>query len=339
MRQITVVAPGKLEWREVDAPRVEASGEAIIEPVAVANCDLDPAFIRGIVPVQGSFAFGHEGIGRVVDAGDAVTVAKPGDVVAVPFQITCGMCRACVRGATASCSGVEPRMAMYGMAPLARKEWGGLLSDQVRVPYADAMLVPVPAGVDPVAAASISDNLPDAWRTVGPQLEQFPGASVLIIGGGALSVGLYATAIARTFGAEVTYVDADEHRGAIARSLGASVIVAETYPRKVGSHLITVHASADPEGLYCALRSTAGDGVCTSVGIFNPETPMPLFEMYSRNVTFIIGRVSARPAMPRLLGLIASGALRPQLVTTRVVKGDEAPEALLEPFTKLIFVP
>jgi hypothetical protein len=78
---------------------------------------------------------------------------------------------------------------------------------------------------------------------------------------------------------------------------------------KVGSHLITVHAGADPDGLYCAPRSTAGDGVGTSGGIFNPETPMPLFEMYSRNVTFARECVSAdtRAAQPDRVRTLEAG--------------------------------
>jgi hypothetical protein len=34
----------------------------------------------------------------------------------------------------------------------------------VRVPFADAMLVRLPGGIDPRAVASVADNVPDAWR-------------------------------------------------------------------------------------------------------------------------------------------------------------------------------
>ena len=52
-------------------------------------------------------------------------------------------------------------MAMYGMVPLAGLDGGGFMADLVLVPYADAMLLPVPETIDPVAIASISDNIPD----------------------------------------------------------------------------------------------------------------------------------------------------------------------------------
>ncbi len=338
MRQLTFISPGKLEWQDVPEPALQGPGEAIVAPVAVATCDLDPAFVRGLVPVEGPFAFGHECVARVVQTSDDVTSVRPGDLVAVPFQITCGECAPCRRGDTAACDGVEPRMAMYGMAPLARREWGGALSDRVRVPYANAMLAPLPSGIDPTAVASISDNLPDAWRTVGPQLDRFPDASVLVVAGGAPSIGLYSVAIARALGAAVTYVDSNVDRLSLAASLGADV-VDEAYPRRQGRHLITVDASASPDGLACAIRSTAGGGVCTSVGIYYGDVPLPLLEMYTNTITFVTGRVSARPAMPRILDLVASGSLKPELVTTSVVNWTEAAHALNEPFTKLVMVP
>lgn len=336
MRQLTFIGPGKLEWRDVADPLVESPGEAIVAPVAVATCDLDPVMIRGLLPLEGPFAFGHEAVARVVEIGEAVTVAKPGDLVVVPFQISCGECAPCRRGHTASCDGVKPRLAMYGMAPLAGgRDWGGMLSERVRVPFADAMLVPLPEGIDPVTVASAADNIPDGWRAVVPPLEAFPEASVLVVGGATLSIALYAVAIARALGAEVHYIDRDPDRLALASSFGAQILDGPP-PERYGRHLVTVDGSASVEGLQCALRSTAGSGICTTVGSFQNDVPIPLFEMYSTNVTFEVGRVHARPVIPKVLDLVASGTLHPEVITTSVVAYDDVAEALLEPFTKLV---
>jgi alcohol dehydrogenase len=219
---------------------------------------------------------------------------------------------------------------MYGFGAVGG-DWGGFLSDLVRVPWADHMLVPLPQGLDPAAVASASDNIPDAWRTVGPPLEREPGARVLIVGGaGAGSIGLYAAAIARALGSEgVTYVDADAGRRATAEGFGAEAL--EPGPERLGPFAITVDASGDPAGLGLALSSTAPDGVCTSTAIyFGEPVPMPLFEMYLKIVTFETGRVHARPAIPAVLELAAGDGFRPQDVTTRVVAWDDVPAALLE---------
>src|SRR5439155_3622826 len=166
MRQVTFVEPGRLEWQDVPAPRLEDSTDALVRPVAMATCDIDWAIVRGVAPLPGPFAFGHEFVAEVVQVGDEVNSVSVGALVVVPFQIACGSCRRCLAGLTGSCENF-PRLASYGLAPFSR-EWGGALSDVVRVPCADHMLVTLPTGIDPVAVASLSDNIPDGWRTVGP---------------------------------------------------------------------------------------------------------------------------------------------------------------------------
>src|SRR6202043_145456 len=167
----------------------------------------------------------HEGIAEVVAVGEAVRDIRVGDRVVAPFQISCGNCRECRRGVTGSCGSV-PLMAMYGMAPLAGLDGGGFMADLVLVPYADAMLMPVPESVDPVAIASLSDNIPDGWRTVAPYASELAGLDevdrrVLVVG--TLSIGLYAAAIGVALGAHVDYVDTDAGRLAAAEKLGAAV--------------------------------------------------------------------------------------------------------------------
>ncbi|MEX2253475.1 MAG: zinc-binding dehydrogenase, partial [Thermoleophilaceae bacterium] len=168
------------------------------------------------------------------------------------------------------------------------------------------------------------------WRTVGPQLADRPGAEVLVIGGaGPGSIGMYAAGIANALGAaRVDYVDSDDDRNGRAKRLGAELIENAELGEKLGSYPITVDASSNPAGLRSALRSTARDGTCTSTGIYFEDTPLPLFEMYSRNCTFITGRVHARPAIPEVLDLIAAGKLAPEIVTEAVVPWDDAPDAL-----------
>ena len=92
-----------------------------------------------------------------------------------------------------------------------------MVADSLRVPFADHSLVKVPDGVDPLRVAAASDNLADAWRSVVPPLRLRPGGSVLVIGGGAQSIGLYAAGLARGHGASVVdYVDDRDERLEIA---------------------------------------------------------------------------------------------------------------------------
>lgn len=340
MRELTFIEPGNVEWREVPEPALEGPAEALVRPLAAATCDLDAAMVAGQSPFQGPFPLGHEFVAEVVEAGDEVEDWSPGDVAVVPFQISCGACEACGRGRTGNCRAVRPRGSMYGIGP-AGGEWGGALTDLVRVPFADPMLLRPPDGASPAAIASASDNIADAYRTVAGPLQAEPGAEVLILGGFAASISLYAVAIARALGAgAVHFLDHDPERLALAAALGAEPIEAagqDDLPARVGPYPITVEANGSDAGLACALRSTAPDGTCTSVAIhFGEATPAPLFEMYFNGVTFHTSRVHSRGVLPEVLELIEAGRIDPERVTTDVVPWEAAAEEWARPRTKLI---
>lgn len=339
MLQLTRPAPGEPVWREVPEPDLAGPLEALVRPVAVATCDLDLPIATGASPIPGEVAMGHEGIAEVLAVGEGVAGVRPGDRVVVCFQISCGTCARCRRGLTGSCARV-PAGAMYGFGAVGG-DFGGFLADVVRVPYADAMLAPLPGDLDPHAVASASDNLPDAWRCVAPQLRANPAADVLVLGGPARSIGLYAAGIAVALGApRVRYADDDAHRLTIASDLGAEPV---EFDREATEKVrpraeIVVDCGATGASLRCACRSVAPGGHCTHVGIlYEAQTPLPVFEMYSVGVTVHAGRAMARPLIEPVLGLAATGRFRPELVTDRVVPWAEAATALLEPHTKLVF--
>jgi len=185
--------------------------------------------------------------------------------------------------------------------------------------------------------ASASDNIPDAWRCVAPQLDAEPGAEVLVVGGdsGPSSIGLYAAGLAVTLGAgRVAYLDQDASRLAVAAALGAEPLEGAP-PRKAGSFPITVDASGTEAGLRCALNSTAFDGWCTVPSVYLEDPSLPLFSMYSRCCTLHTGRAHVRPAIPQVLEATARG-FDPSLVTSSVVPWDDAVEALADPPMKLV---
>lgn len=363
MRQLEFVRPGKLEWRAAPMPRLSGDREALVRPLTVARCDLDRAIIRGEAPFRGRllhclrnhlpesigqrllfknapfkgpYPLGHEFLGVVTDIGDHVRTVRPGQLVACSFQICCGQCDNCLAGLTANCTGV-PTGSMYGFGSLGGP-WGGALSECVRVPFADAMLLPVPAGIDMVGAASLADNIADGWRTVGPWLQCRPGGTVLVVGGGALSVGLYAAAAAAALGSSrVTYMDTELERRRTALSLGVHEVMSHVPDEMRPEYDITVEASASPKGLAAALTATRPGGVCTSVGIyFTKNTPMPLRSMYRTGITFVHGRVHSRQAMDEVVPLLSSGRLPARKVVGVVGDWNDAHEALLDPCAKVV---
>jgi threonine dehydrogenase-like Zn-dependent dehydrogenase len=157
------------------------------------------------------------------------------------------------------------------------------------------------------------------------------------VAGGSPSVGLYGVQIGLALGAaRVVYCDVEDERLRKAEQFGAEVV--EGYPERLGPFPIAAMVAADPAALALAARSTAADGICTCAGIvFQPETPIPLLEMYTKITALRTGRPHARPIIPRVLELMAEGRLRPELVTDRVLGWDEAPEALADNRGKLVF--
>ena len=144
-----------------------------------------------------------------------------GQRVVVAFQVSCGRCGRCAAGRTALCERC-PTLSDYGMQPLSGVEYGGMLSDLIRVPHAEAMLQPIPPSLDPVALASVSDNVLDGYRAVAPHLAARPGSELLIVSHGLPSIPLYAAQAALALGASrVDFASDDAEQLALAERLGA----------------------------------------------------------------------------------------------------------------------
>lgn len=341
MKELIWLGSRRARWQAMNDPAPPLDHEALVRPVAVACCDLDVWTVRGAAPLPGPFRVGHEGVAEVVAVGARVETIRPGDRVIVPYQVSCGQCAACRRGRTETCASV-PVMAMYGMAPLAGFDAGGFMSDAVRVPFADAMLVKLPVGIDVAAAASLSDNVVDGWRGIGAyasELEALEPADrrVLVIGHG--SIGLYAAAVGVAIGVHVDYVDTDPSRLTTAHSLGATAVDSPLPRRELGSYPVTMSTRPDPEALHATLRSTWPGGVCTDAAVhFGGDVAMPLLAMYTRGVRYVTGRVSARASIPSVLELLMKRGLRTDPVTEQIVGWDEADSVWPHMTGKTIFV-
>jgi len=339
MKQVTYVKPGVIETRDVPPPEIREETDVLVRPLAVATCDIDAAVVRGRTPLEPPFPLGHECVAEVSELGAAVDHLQRGDRVCIPFQISCGRCMRCRAGLTGFCEGHGgdvPGLQWFGLGPTGRT-WGGMLSELVRVPFAEHMLVALPAGASPEALASLGDCVVDGWRTVAEPLRVHPGAPVLVVGGSG-AIALYAVAAALALDAEsVMYIDSVTRRLEKAERLGATAIDRGAgWPSSLGPYPITVDSSGSAKGLTLALRSTDHGGVCTSTGIWKPFE-VSLDEMYFTGLTFVTGVIQARASMPSVLELVLAGRLDPSLVIDRILGWDDATDALPELSEKLVF--
>jgi alcohol dehydrogenase len=338
MRALVVRPGGRVGFVAVPEPPAPGPRAAVVRPLAMATCDMDRPLALGRTSFPLPLQLGHECVAEVVAVGADVATVAPGQRVVVPFQISCGECAACRAGLTGNCHAVPP-ISMYGFG-VAGGHWGGVFGERLTVPFADAMLVALPADVDPVTAASVADTVCDGYRHVAPHLpavlERDPDAEVLIVGGlgrrpvFSASSPLYAGQVARLLGARrVTLVDRRADVRDHAERLGLQAIPAAELRGRPGAPL-TLDMSASSRGLWTALAHTAPDGVCSCAGVLHRGVRIPAGLMFARNATLHLGRAHTRTLIPAVLDLIARRGLRPQDVTTTVAPWEDAPAALRE---------
>jgi alcohol dehydrogenase len=302
----------------------------------MATCDLDRPLALGATPFILPLHFGHECVAEVLAVGEQVATVRPGDRVVVPFQISCGGCHACLAGFTGNCEKVPP-ISMYGFG-VGGGHWGGTVSDQLAVPFADAMLVPLPDGIDPAAAASVADNVCDGYRHVAPYADDLlardPDAEMLIVAGitrrpaVSASITLYAGLVARALGFRAVHlVESRAHVREHAERLGM-VAHRPSELRRLPLFPLVMDATGSAPGLAAALNHAAEEGICSSAGGLHRTARIPSGLMFGRNVTVRIARSHARAIIPHVLELVRDGGLSPELVTTDVAPIDEAPQAI-----------
>lgn len=336
MRSLVLRAPGRLEWRGVPVPPEPGPGAAVVRPVAVATCDLDRPLALGRTAFPTPLQLGHECVAEVVSVGDGVGRVSVGDRVVVPFQVSCGCCAACRRGHSGSCRGVPP-LSMYGFG-VAGGAWGGVLSDLVAVPFADAMLVALPDAVDAAAAASSADTLSDAYRHVAPHLDLVrghpDGPRVIALGAVeasspfSASVPLFVGLITRALLPEAEFLLIDERPWVRERAGRLGLDAGPVRRLRKARAPLVVDSSASRRGLRLALAAVADDGLCSCAGTLHTSVPVPASLMFGRNVSLSIARSHVREVIPAVLDLLATHQVEPDGVITQRGSIDDAVELL-----------
>ncbi len=229
MKAVVFQGPFKLAVEDVDDPRIEQPGDAVIRITTANICGSDLHPYEGRAPLEAGMVLGHENMGIVEEVGPGVNRVKVGDRVSVPFNLACGTCRNCTEGWTSACLRANPSGqpgAGYGY-PGMGPYWGGQ-AEYLRVPWADFNLLELPPGTEHEKDFTLlSDIFPTGYH--GTELAGVaPGRTVAIFGAG--PVGLMAALSANIRGAAQTFVvDFHPDRLALAEKMGAtSVNLAET---------------------------------------------------------------------------------------------------------------
>jgi alcohol dehydrogenase len=328
MRAVTFQAPGEVRVDERPDPELQSRDEAIVAIEASGICGSDLHIYHGRVKVAPGFTIGHEFVGRVVAAGDAVTRVQEGDRVLGCFHSACGSCFFCLRGVYQKCD----RVRVFGHGETLGS-LQGTQAEQAVVPMANMTLRPVPDGLSDEVALFAGDVMGTGYHAVA-EAGVKPGDSVAVLGLG--PVGLCAVQIAVSAGAAPVFaIDTVADRLGVAESFGAiPVHLTEQSPRdeiRKATEKRGVDAAIDavghPDALDTAIRLTRNAGTVVAIGVYAEPCQVHMGLVWIKAVTLRSGQANVIGHVDRVLGMLAAGTLDPTPLVTHHMPLDDAPDA------------
>ncbi|MET0135522.1 MAG: NAD(P)-dependent alcohol dehydrogenase [Kibdelosporangium sp.] len=246
---------------------------------------------------------GHEFTGVVTDVGGEVTRFAIGDKVAVGNIVdSCGTCAMCRLGQENFC--YEFPTLTYGGTDRhdGSTTLGGYSREYI---VRDQFAYPLPAGLDPAAAAPLLCAGITVWEPLRA-LGVGPGTRVAVIGLGGL--GHLAVKLAVALGADTTVVSRSAEKADDAHGLGAHDLIVSTERQHMTAARdrfdVVIDTIAVPHELEPYLRLVAMDGTLSHLGHLGPVTV--------RTTDLLIGRKKlssagsgGRPATTALLAFCA----------------------------------
>jgi 2-desacetyl-2-hydroxyethyl bacteriochlorophyllide A dehydrogenase len=318
---VTFQAPGEVRVEERPDPTLLAADDALVRVEATGVCGSDLHIYHGRVRIEPGFTLGHEFVGTVVDAGDAVTRVAVGDRVLGCFQVACGTCFYCLRGLFHKCD--ESRVFGHGAA---LGDLQGTQAELALVPRANLCLRRVPEGMSAEVALFAGDVMGTGFHAVR-HAGMAPGDRVAVFGLG--PVGLCAVQAALAGGAvDVIAVDTVPERLAMAERFGATAVHlteqdvrAEIKRATEGRGVdVAVDAVGHPEALDAAIRATRKAGTVSAVGVYAERAEVHLGLVCT-------GHANVIAHVDRVLDLMAAGRLDPTPLVTHHMPLAEAAEA------------
>jgi propanol-preferring alcohol dehydrogenase len=212
------------ELVEVDIP-TPGPGQLLVRIAGAGLCHSDlhlmHAMDDGVFPWGPPFTLGHENAGWVHALGEGVQGLTVGDPVALMGCWGCGRCPACLRGEDNYCH--DP-LSSYGSAFGGGLGVDGGIAEYMLVPD-PRFCVPIPEGLDPVAAAPLTDAALTPYHAVSLSLaKMLPTSTVVIIGVGGL--GHMGVQIVKAMSAaRVVALDIRDEALALATECGADAVL------------------------------------------------------------------------------------------------------------------
>jgi len=303
MKAITFQDNKKIQYTDIPEPSIIDQGDVIVKTTSTSICGSDLHVYHGREKgIDTGTVMGHEFTGKVVETGSTVKSFKTGDHVVSPFTINCGACYFCKVGLTARCE----KSQLFGWVAKG-KGLQGAQAEYVRVPMADSTLVKIPDHIQTKYALLAGDILSTGYFCA-EMAEVKKEHSYVILGCG--PVGLLAILGAFELGANKVYaIDSAGYRLDVAKKLGAIPVRLENNTPEMIAELThgigfdsVLEAVGSPEAQMLAYEIVRPGGIIATVGVHTSSNfSFSPVDAYNKNITFKIGRCSARHYMEILM--------------------------------------
>ncbi len=276
----------KIRVEEVEKPRAGV-GDAVIRVTLTTICGTDLHIVRGEYPVASGLVIGHEPVGVIEELGEGVSGYSIGDRVLVGAITPCGQCRACLSSHSAQCGHGEGYEALGGWR--FGNTINGAQAEYLKVPYAQANLAKIPDDLTDEQVVLLADIASTGFS--GAESARIKiGDSVVVFAQG--PIGLCATAGAKLMGAALIIgIDADEHRLAMSKRMGADItldyrdtdVVQEVKRLTGGGADVAIEALGTQQTFESALRSLRPAGTLSSLGVYSGKLQIP-YEAFAAGI-------------------------------------------------------
>ncbi len=322
-----------IQVEEVARPHA-GTGEAVIRITLTTICGTDLHILRGEYPVKPGLIIGHEPVGVIEELGAGVTGYKIGERVLVGAITPCGQCRGCLSGHLSQCGHGEGYEAIGGWR--FGNTINGAQAEYLLVPHAQANLARIPDELSDEQVVLLADIASTGFGGAESGNIRIGDAVVVFAQG---PIGLCATAGARLMGATlVIAIDGDDHRLAMAKRLGADVVidyrekdvVAEVQALTCGGADVAIEALGTQQTFESALRSLRPGGTLSSLGVYSGKLQIP-YEAFAaglgdhRIVTTLCP--GGKERMRRLMEVVGSGRVDLTPLLTHTFPLDNIAEA------------
>ncbi|MFC6880868.1 MULTISPECIES: NAD(P)-dependent alcohol dehydrogenase [Actinomadura] len=269
---------------------------------------------------------GHEFTGTVTEAGAEVTGFSVGDRVAVGNIVdSCGECAMCRAGQENFCH-TFPTLTYGGVD---RRDGSTTLGGYSReYVVRDRFAYPLPAGLDPAAAAPLLCAGITVWEPLHT-LEVGPGSRVAVAGLGGL--GHLAVKLAVALGAETTVISRSPDKADDARRLGARALIVSTDEQRMAEARdrfdVVIDTISAPHDLGPYLRLVALDGTLSHLGHLGPVTVDAMDLLVGRKRLSSAGS-GGRPATAAMLDFCAATGVAAEIELLPSAQVNEALDRL-----------